>query len=201
MADIYFPTTGFDNNAKPLINFKCKDPGGPSIYMPTPAGVTFADSGTFSTIDLGKIGSFNNIEDVKKLLDAKDTGAENSGIAGVKATVIAGVKQLIGGDKGALLIASTGDKTIMNPNTNTTFTGNAIRTYTFQFTLVGRTEGDTEAIRQIHNGFREFMYPESTFDGANLILKYPPVWNLFFFDGNNNKNTGLFPKKTNISPI
>ena len=70
----------------------------------------------------------------------------------------------------------------MNPNTNTTFGGNTIRNFQFQFKLIARSQAESEEIRKIHNKFRAFTYADSRSNAQNLILAYPPTWTIKFLD-------------------
>lgn len=182
---IVFPESMKGQRGRPFIGFFVKNAGGSGgysqkIFLPFPQSVTFGDGGEYSTIEMGAMGGF--------MKDAMDNGIgsaakkagniKSSEIAALAGRFAAGSFMEDEGEE--KFMAAT--KKILNPNMNTTFQGNTIREFTFEFTLVGRTQGDAATIRDVHNTFREFMYPDNTPDGPNVILDYPPVWDVKFFD-------------------
>jgi hypothetical protein len=180
MARYVFPTEmdGEASNGRPFIYFREKDDDN-EIILPIPSGVSFGDGGSYSSINMGVIGNFLGGEDGVKGAFQKAKNIKGSQIADIAKTAGAGFfLEQEGQEK---LMAAT--KKILNPNTNTTFEGNTIRSFQFDFTLVGRSTQDSNTIRNIHNTFRTYMYPESTADGPNVILDYPPIWIVQFHNG------------------
>jgi hypothetical protein len=174
---------------RPTVVFRVTK-GGPQIMLPIPAGVTFNDAGEYSSIELGQIGG-----GVGEQIGKRGTGVKgliNEVISTKAADVGRIAAQLAAGgafgdtaQKAAFL--STSGKKILNPNTNTTFSTNSIRQFTFAFKLIGRSEKDSKTIRDIHNTFRANLYPKSSFDNANVILDYPPIWTIEFEGRNVNE--------------
>lgn len=75
---------------------------------------------------------------------------------------------------------STTDRKIFDPQTRTTFTGNSIRSFGFQFTLIARSRSDSDTIEAIHKFLREYSYPKRSTTRTNTILSYPPLWDIEF---------------------
>lgn len=179
----------FSLGGKPFVQFRAIDPG-LNIFLPIPAGVTFGDGGKFSQIDLGIIGSFGSSDPgagvmenakaaIKQMGNMVTTSEGRSQILDIVKTVGAG--SLLDADTAQK--AMYANKTILNPNTRTTFEGNTLRTFSFGFTLVGRSKSDSNAILKIHNAFRKEMYPEADESIANVVLKYPTGWKITFHEG------------------
>lgn len=170
------------NTNRPFMLFSTKD-SGVRIYLPIPEGLSFSDSAEYSTLDLGTIGELmDNIDESEgfmgKLKSAAKSSAKSLGaaeIARIAAERVAG-----GSEIGKAALFAT--KQILNPNTNTTFTGVGIRSFSFSFKLVGRNQRDSIAIRDIHETFRIYTYPESDDSENNIILDYPEIWTIKFFD-------------------
>lgn len=197
MATI-FPTgmRGAASDGRPFIYFKEKEDGN-EIFLPLPAGVTFGDSGSYSTINMGMIGAFTG-DNEGNTSDAWNKAAKSFKDGEItKLAKRFGAGFFLQNDGAEKYMAAT--KRILNPNTNTTFEGNSIRTFQFEFTLVGRSKADTDAIREVHNTFRKYAYPESTEDSANVILDYPPVWEIKFYDGANAMQENKFLPKIHES--
>ena len=190
----------FKTGGKPFIKFRAIDPG-LNIFLPVPAGVIFNDGGKFSQIDLGIIGSFGSddpgagvIENAKaaisKMGNMVTTSEGRSQVWEIAKTAGAGF--FLEGDlKQKAMYAN---KSLLNPNTRTTFEGNNLRTFSFSFTLVGRQVQDSVAITKIHNAFRKEMYPEADESVANVVLKYPTTWEITFHEGINGKANQWLPK-------
>ena len=191
---ITFPRNLDSGSGRPFILFTASDKSGDttSIFLPIPAGITFADGGAYSTIDLGILGSLPGTDSIGPNSGAKamtslggmlkqSKDIKGGEIAAIVATAAAGA---MGGNSTiakAAFLASPNRK-IINPNTNTTFTGNNLRTFDFTFTMVGRSEEDSRSVRDIHNSFRKYIYPKNTLDDSNVIIDYPPIWNIRFMN-------------------
>ena len=160
------------------------------IWFPCPASIAIADNAAYNTIELGAIGG--------QVLAAVDAGRDAGG--GLGNTITAAAKALKQAELGDVAmqalpvgdtikqVASFKSKTIMNPNTNTTFTGNGIRNFQFTFKMIAKSQKEADEIRKIHNKFRAFTYADSKNNAQNLTLSYPPVWTIKFLDGNKNEN-------------
>ena len=188
-----------------LIEFESTDKTGngtiiKKIWFPCPSNITFNDSATFSTINLGGIGGalkkaveeeggggFNR-ETVSKIVDniltqkeaasASFNGIEKMGAA-LQAVPDGGLFQELGSFVG---------KTIINPNTNATFTGNPIRSFNFTFKLVADSWQESETVRQIHERFRQYTYATSRTDEQGTILSFPPTWKIRFLNSDMQEN-------------
>jgi len=161
------------------------------IFLPMPpAGIEFNEGGEYGTIELGIIAAAGGMDALNKMMESPSASNLFSGIKNTGTNVFNQIKSLTSGQVGVIGGKMLGygegaqfaGKRIMTPNTNTTFKGNSIRSFTFNFKLVGRDKKDSEAIRNIHNLFRECVYADGD-DTANIILAYPPVWKIQFIDG------------------
>jgi len=192
MADLKFPieldgeiSEALKYNAnRPFMAFSTYKAPRTRIYLPIPEGLSFSDSAEYSTIDLGTIGELaknaaESLEESNGFLDAvtkiASTSPKGTQIARIAAEGIAGSSEL---GKAALFAT----KQILNPNTNTTFTGVGLRNFSFSFKLIGRNPDDSKMIRDIHETFRIHTYPESDDSESNIILNYPEIWTIKFFD-------------------
>lgn len=191
------------NETFPIIEFSCYDkPSGTSVYIsfPLPMGIVFSDKGNYSSIDLGVLGAASNtlaaaddknssfkgaaIKDIQKAVSGASsmTSAE-------AASIIA--KQLSSSDNSNSAI-NLATKRIIAPNTNTTFTGNAVRSFSFTFKMVPRSRADTEMIYLIQEAFRYYSYASTVEGSSQLIQGYPPVWSIKFLI--NGKESSFHPK-------
>ena len=162
-----------------------------SVYFPCPPNISFNDSATYSTIDLNTIGNI--------IKNEVDSGASNRDLASITADVLkrgAGAVQNLKAAEVAKAVGSSlpivpGSvrgtsqvlgRRIFNPNTNTTFTGNSIRSFTFSFKMVASSEEESRRVNEIHRMFRKYVYADSDPSTQNLILRFPPTWNIQFLD-------------------
>ena len=168
------------------------------VYLPIPTALTFSDSMEYNNLDLGILGDIG----VKAIAAAanKGGGALSTGAAIVgmvdsvvskaegsnKAAAASIVARKAGGrGENAANIIDYGTKQVISPNSRTRFQNSTIRSFAFQFKMVGRTQKDTSAIKTICEIFQQYMYPE----GTDLLLKYPPTWQVTFFDGKGEINS------------
>ena len=85
-----------------------------------------------------------------------------------------------------------GAKQVIAPNTNTAFQNSMIRQFQFSFKMMPTNKGEANTITEIVKRFRQNMYPIAN----DLILTYPPIWNIKFYDGyetnENKKLPGIY---------
>ena len=177
------------------------------IYFPAPPGIAFSETANYNTINLGALGGAAQSA-ISAGADAFRAGGGMSGAlsaagsniasqakslkAGEVAALAAKYSGVVGDDlKGAIGLA-TGS--VVNPNTNTTFEGNSVRSFGFTFKLVARSAAETEVIRRIHNKFRAFSYADADKNANNLVLSYPPVWNIDFLNMQTASDNPYIPK-------
>ena len=172
------------------------------IYLPIPTALTFSDSMEYNNLDLGILGDIG----VKLVEAANVPQAKGKGVLRTGGDIIGGMVNSIinkaesGNTAAALSIVSRkaggrgentaniidyGTKQVISPNSRTRFQNSTIRSFAFQFKMVGRTHKDTLAIKTICEIFQQYMYPE----GTDLLLKYPPTWQVRFFDGKGQINS------------
>ena len=177
------------------------------IYLPIPTALTFSDSMEYNNLDLGILGDIG----VKAITGAANTQLPaKSGVlrkaggvaggavgaifdsvvskaAGANIAAAASIAARTAGGRGENIanIIDYGTKQVISPNSRTRFQNSTIRSFAFQFKMVGRTQKDTLAIKTICEIFQQYMYPE----GTDLLLKYPPTWQVRFFDGKGQINS------------
>lgn len=166
-----------------------------SVFLPMPEGLSFGESGNYGTIDLGILAAVGGTDALNKMMTDPSVASAKSGLSAMASNIVSQVKtasslqvmaiagKALGVGEGALFSG----KAIMSPNTNTTFTGNATRSFTFSFKMVSSVRADSAAIRDIHNFFRRYTYAGGDAQN-NVILSYPPVWTIRFYqDGVENQ--------------
>ena len=164
------------------------------IFFPCPANISINDSATYNTVDLGTIGgavgkamqnSDGSLSGIAESLKGQMGAATDSFKAGEIANAVAQKLMIPDSLKGGMNLQS---RTLLNPNTNTTFSGNAIRSFTFAFKMIAQSAEEAEIVRKIHSKLRGFTYAESFSTAQSLILAFPPTWTIRFLDGNGNEN-------------
>ena len=189
----------------PFIGFAARmgATGERSIYLPIPPGISFSDQMQYSTIDLGIIG---------KAVARATTAAVNEGgfFSGAGGAIGAAVGTLVnqarsanGAAAASLVAKGTGFDNVANfidfgarqviaPNTNTAFQNSGVRQFQFSFKMMPKDQKEAITITEIVKRFRQNMYPM----GNDLILTYPPIWNIMFYDGakteENTKLPGIY---------
>tara|TARA_R110002050_G_scaffold43565_9_gene104276 strand:- start:146 stop:1117 length:972 start_codon:yes stop_codon:yes gene_type:complete len=169
-----------------------------TIYLPCPTGIGFNDSAAFGTIDLGIIGS--------TVLDAVQVAQNTEGGAGDKVKAGLGNVADTAGSMSMGQAAKIGmsmtpfaeqanlsSRSLSNPNTNSNFTGNSVRQFSFAFKMIANSESEAEAIRQIHQRFRHYTYAKSQSGENRFTLDYPPVWTIKFLDFETGKENKYIP--------
>lgn len=148
------------------------------IYLPVTSSLEFTDSSNYNTINLSGAGA----KVAQAMLEGGRSATE---ILSSMGAAVAEAKEMLASQ---YIPGSVGDyvkfssKTITNPNTNTTFEGNGIRTFSFTFKLVAKSEADSKLIQKIHQTFRYFSYADLNSENSNLFLSYPAPWTIKFLD-------------------
>ena len=149
-----------------------------NIALPCPPSISFNDAAEFSTIDLGVIGG------------VVGEAIKSGNLSGVKSIKASQVLDIIASKTPVAQLASFAKKTIINPNTNATFTGNRLRTFGFNFKLIAGSQKESIEIRNIHTAFRRFTYAQRVMSPNGATLSFPPKWHIKFvdFDSPTNEN-------------
>jgi hypothetical protein len=171
------------------------------VYLPIPPGISFSDNMQYSSIDLGIIGSAV----AKATTAAVNEGGgllsgAGAGIGAATGTMVNQMRSRNAAAAASLLAKSTGfdnvsnfidvaSKQVIAPNTNTAFQNSNIRQFQFSFKMMPRDEKEAETITEIVKRFRQNMYPM----GNDLILTYPPIWNIMFYDGTTSSENKKLP--------
>jgi hypothetical protein len=164
------------------------------VFLPCPANIAINDSATYNTVDLGVIGGAT-----AKAME--DSGGNALGFAGSllnqmkgsgksfgHAEIVTAMGAKIPGAGAVTGVASLKNRTLLNPNTNTLFSGNALRSFSFAFKMIATSNDESLAISEITHRFREYTYADSRSSDQNLILAFPPTWTIHFLDGHANEN-------------
>lgn len=187
----------------PFVQFTAKAGSRKDIFLPIPMGLTFSDNMQYSTLDLGIIGSAVS----KATTAAVNEGGFMSGAGGALGaagrTFLNQMKSVNGAAIASLAARQTGFDNVSNfidfgakqvvaPNTNTAFQNSGVRQFQFSFKMMPTDQKEAEEISEIVKRFRQNMYPIAN----DLILTYPPIWSIKFFDGSesseNKKLPGLY---------
>jgi len=199
ISDLVFPLQLRAQPKVHMIKFTCYDKSKDRMelrhtYLPSPANIAINDSATYNTIDLGAIGGAlaKSVEggdfkpsaiadNLKKQMGASSKSFNDTEIA-------AAASQLLPGSGLIDSAAKLKGRVLLNPNTNTTFSGNGLRSFTFAFTMISSSSDESKMIRSIHHRFRRFVYADSRSSDQNMILAFPPTWTIHFIDGSGEEN-------------
>lgn len=158
------------------------------IWFPAPSGLLFGDTADYGQVDLGmKAGA----------VDALSGNISTSDIVGqIKSINKEQIKAL-----GSKLLpekykdaSSLITQQINNPNTNTTFNKNGVRTFTFAFKMIARSESESRLIRRIQSKMRRFTYASRGGEDNTITLEYPPVWTIKFMNMDSGTENIYIPK-------
>lgn len=175
---------------RPIIRFLClpHDTSHPieSICMPCPGGVVYTDSATYATVDMGTISGVAEIASAfqqggntvaeKVKAAAGEAGAQVASGGGLGASIL--LTKKLGMERTSQALELSG-KQVINPRTNTTFSGNVLRNFQFDFSLIGQNEAEVRMIDRIQNVFRYNVYA-SELGQRKTMLQYPPLWHIEF---------------------
>ena len=169
------------------------------IFLPIPPGISFSDNMQYSAIDLGIIGSTIAKATTAAVNEGGFVSGAGGAIGAAAGTLMNKMRSANGAAVASLAAKTTGFDNVSNfidfgsrqvvaPNTNTAFQNSTIRQFQFSFKMMPRDEKEAKTITEIVKRFRQNMYPM----GNDLILTYPPIWNIHFYDGHKgSENTKL----------
>ena len=186
-----YPLNLTDSPERQVTSFTCyvkhprenEKPGPRTTYLPTPAGIAFTDGGEYGTVNLGIIGGLarqtgntllNNTAGLSRIVDIANKAKQSFTSQNVE-SILNDVLPF----SEALRLRSG---TVTNPNTNTTFSGNTLRNFTFTFKMMATSEQEAYAVKNIQSRFRYFTYASSTAKNNLFTLNYPPIWTIRFLD-------------------
>ena len=189
-------------NVFPFIQFvaKVKEEGNYSVFLPIPSGLTFSDNMQYSSLDLGIMGNITSKAVGAAVNQSNLFSGIGAGIGAGVGTIVNQIKstnaaaaasiatRFVGSDNLANAV-DFGAKQIISPNTNTAFQNSGVRQFQFSFKMMPTDQKEADTISQIVRLFRQNMYPEAN----DLILTYPPVWNIKFFNGHEPKENTKLP--------
>ena len=137
-----------------------------NIYLPAPTGLGVNDQANYSTTDFGVFGAEKKMGKILETALAK--GAE------ARAAVVPGLTAEQGYKKVGFIV---------NPNTNTTFSGSAVRSFTFSYKFIPESEAETDIVKKIIRRFKGLSYAGYDDEGeepSTLLLSYPCKWKIKF---------------------
>lgn len=140
------------------------------IYLPAPTGLSVSDQANYNTTDFGVFGAEKKMGQIFKTMGI---GLAKKGVGAITPGYTA--------EQGFKTIG-----TIINPNTNTTFSGNGVRSFNFSYKFVPESELETNTIKRIIRRFKALAYAGHTADQAGeadpatLLLSYPCKWQIKF---------------------
>lgn len=149
------------------------------------------------------------VEGIKELLGVSGSSGASAGAARVlsKGTLakLSTKGNLLGGTAEAIGSAA---RVTINPNIRTVFRGVTIRTFTFDFKFISKSQYESEMIESIIKRFRVHAHPETESLGADDILvdalyNFPDMFTIdvMFDDGNISRRIGPRLKKCYLSAI
>lgn len=190
-----------EDKGRPMIRFTCipssGDEGNRSVYFPCPQGVSYADGGSYTTIDIGIIGTLAKIAATEgnvmdKMSKAGNIAVQEAQAAGTVGASILALKAL-GADNIATAVEFA-NKQVRNPRTNTAFSGNTLRNFQFDFKMIGKSKQEVKMIDAIQRVFREKVYASKLGGVSSFMLKYPPKWIIEFLHPNGGEELSYMPK-------
>ena len=190
-----------EDKGRPMIRFTCTpssgDEGNRSVYFPCPQGVSYSDGGSYTTIDIGIIGTLAKIAAAEgsvqdKAFKGADIAMKEAQAAGTVGASILAAKAL-GADNIATAIEFA-NKQVRNPRTNTAFSGNTLRNFQFDFKMIGKSKQEVQMIDAIQRVFREKVYASKLGGVSSFMLQYPPKWIIEFLEPKGGKELTYMPK-------
>ena len=148
------------------------------IFLPIPNELAFSDSAEYNEVSLGALLGAGM--SAAQQGDAGALQATKAAFGQAASTTGADVLEIIAGKTKFADQASLLTRTVSNPNTNIAFKGHGIRSFTFNFTMMAKYAAEAETIRKIHNRFRRLSYANLKDDENNILLSYPPTWQVRF---------------------
>ncbi len=147
-----------------------------NIYLPAPVGLSVSDQANYNTSDFGMTGAEDKFgkDNLKQALTAAGIkgGKLFGGLVGIED---AQVEKVAGA--------------IVNPNTNTTFGGNGVRSFSFTYKFIPESEDESNTVKQIIRRFKGLSYASLASSDrenpASLVLTYPPIWQVKFLTQTN----------------
>jgi hypothetical protein len=148
------------------------------IFLPIPNELAFSDAAEYNEVELGALVGAGMSAAQQGIQGSM--GAVKAAAAQVSSVTGADVLEIIAGKTKFANQASLLTRTVANPNTNVSFKGHGIRSFTFNFTMMAKYAEEAETIRKIHNRFRRLSYANLKDDANNILLSYPPTWQIRF---------------------
>ena len=152
------------------------------IHMFIPLAVSTSDGITYSSVNLGMVGAVAQTKLASQNLVGQSIGLEGQKSLGVSdfiANTTKKIKAAGGGAGTAATIFELKSGLVVNPYTTQNFDGVTNRSFAFNFKMVAESESESEAIKDIENTFRKFLYPKKA-SSSEFLLEYPPLFKIEF---------------------
>ena len=173
-----YPLNLVEKDGQELIRFRIVDrktlEDQRSIYLYSPPGLSIQDAAGYTQADLGLIGG--GIDAIGDIATGKKEGSQSNLIADVVSAATTGAAGKLGSAGQAGMISGG---IASNPYTNVQFTGTNLRSFAFNFKLIAESPDESEAIKDIENTFRKFLYPKKA-SSSEFLLEYPPLFKIEF---------------------
>ena len=166
------------------MQFTCEDPTEKvDIFLPCPGGITFADSGSYGTLNAGSIAAMAGTASAKAINKLKEG-------AGAGATIAAGIEGAAGGVKDALA-GATAEGLSKDASLALAMKagGDFGEAFSFEFKMIATSPEESKTVEKIVNAFRRNIYASKKGTGSLLALSYPPLWEVKFLKDDKNENT------------
>jgi hypothetical protein len=193
-GDLIFPLE-LGKGDRPTVEFTCfvkqgddSKPKRLHTYFPIPAGLNFSDSAEYNNVNLGMLGGAVFTAAQKALQDGTGVqGAASDVISKMTSTgkaeagsiALKQIAQKLSGQQDAISLAT---RKVANPNTNVTFSGHNVRTFSFTFKMIAKSQKEALLIRRINERFRHYTYANLVDDETGFMLSFPPTWLIRFYD-------------------
>jgi len=148
-----------------------------------------------ATTDQGdRVNSVTN-----KLISQMAVKGAGTALAGVAGALVAGpAGALVAGAAGGDIFENVSNATkeasrvSANPNTRTLFDSVNMRSFTFNFKLIAKSENEAKQIREIVKFFRREIYPEAiNVDGIPFAYEFPNIFDIKVRDRTGQNNPGF----------
>ena len=184
---IRFPRT-LATDTHPYVKLKVKDQQAvKEIALFMPVGLQFSDGASYTTVDLGRIGSVVNNgrgniinQSVSVASDAfRGSIAELSSGNGSSFAAAAIAAKVPGSTSAsAREVYSIGKRVVTNPYTNVAFSNSEVRSYNFTFKFMPASKDESKDVLRIIKMLRKYMYVE---ERDSFVLRYPPKFEITFW--------------------
>lgn len=190
-SNLFYPLDIETAKDRPVIMFSCEtaQQGFKNIYLPMPMGVQASDSVTYNHSDLNIMGiaglnALNASMSQSGAVDAMKAGGV-SGFNSLKQYMPKGINEgvllaqqgLTDNSTAAAAVALATQMTSAK-NTVTTPDGVPVRSHSYSFKLIARSQKEAQMIKNIQFVLRSGLYPQQVAGSEQARLHFPPKWKI-----------------------